>query len=95
MSSLDITELKIYPVKERVTETIAFCTATFNAALTVCGIRIREGKKGIYVAFPSQKSRERRYAIVYPANEEVKKEISNRILATYVINHLEDDNVAA
>jgi DNA-binding cell septation regulator SpoVG len=90
----DITELKIIPAKLENSPTLAFCKATFNHSLVVNGIRIREGKKGIYVAFPlaggnpkNQKFR----PIVYPASPEARKEISNRILATYVINHCVDD----
>lgn len=90
LPNLDITELKIFPVKEKVSSTIAFCTATFNSALVVSGIRIREGKKGIYVTYPVHISHGNRFPIVYVVNEEAKKEISNRILATYVINHCVD-----
>jgi DNA-binding cell septation regulator SpoVG len=91
---LDITELKIVPSKPESSPTLAVCKATFNDSLVVHGIRIREGKKGIYVAFPlagggAPKSRFR--PLVYPANSQARKEISNRILATYVINHCVDD----
>jgi DNA-binding cell septation regulator SpoVG len=91
---LDITELKIVPTKLENSPTLAFCKATFNDSLVVNGIRIREGKKGIYVAFPlsgGKPQKNRFLPIVYPANPQAKKEISNRILATYVINHCVDD----
>ncbi len=92
--SIDITDLKIVPTKFENSQTIAFCQAIFNNSLVVNGIRIREGKKGIYVAYPfaggNLKKKDFR-PIVYPANKEARKEISNRILATYVINHCVDD----
>ncbi|OGJ90448.1 MAG: hypothetical protein A2268_02990 [Candidatus Raymondbacteria bacterium RifOxyA12_full_50_37] len=91
MNELDITELRIYPVKEKKSNLLAFCTATFNNALVVSGIRIKEGVKGVYVTFPVQKSGDKTYPIVFPASEEARKEISNRILATYIINHCVDD----
>ena len=65
---------------------------TFNDALIVSGIRIKEGKKGIYVAFPLSSAKDgKKYPIVYPVNAETRKEISNRILATYVVNHCIDE----
>ena len=90
---LDITELKIVPTKLENSQTIAFCKATFNNSLIVNGIRIREGKKGIYVTYPftGGKPQKKVWPVVYPANKEARKEISNRILATYVINHCVDD----
>ncbi|MFH0920800.1 MAG: SpoVG family protein [Fibrobacterota bacterium] len=92
---LDITELKIMPSKWENSPTRALCSATFNGSLVVHGIRIMEGKKGIYVAFPLTggrgSSHTGRRPIVYPANPEIRKEISNRILATYVINHCVDE----
>jgi stage V sporulation protein G len=90
-TTLDITELRIYPTKKE-SAIKAFCTATFNHALCVSGIRIKEGKKGVYVAFPLTTSATgKRHPVVFPATGEARREISNRILATYVINHCVDD----
>ena len=93
ISHLDITDLKIMPSKILNSPVRALCTATFNDALTVSGIRIKEGKKGIYVAFPlsSRFGSPKAMPVVYPSNPEAKREIVNRILATYVINHCIDE----
>jgi len=92
---LDITDLKITPSKWENSNTRALCSATFNDSLVVHGIRIIEGKKGIYVAFPLTGGRSNghtgRRPLVYPATPEIRREISNRILATYVINHCVDE----
>jgi stage V sporulation protein G len=90
--TIDITDLKIYPSKKEDSNTRAFCVATFNDSLVVSGIRIKEGKKGIYVAFPIQDGLNgKKFPVVYPASGDARKEISNRILATYVVNHCVDD----
>jgi len=93
LNDLDITNLKIMPSKFDDSPTRALCTAVFNDALVVSGIRIKEGKKGIYVSFPmmSRHGNPKPRPVVYPANPVARKEISNRILATYVINHCVDD----
>ncbi len=74
---MEITDLTIIPEKAHPSH-IACCTVTFDSALIISGIHIRENKNGIYVQFPS--------AFNF-TDEEYRKEASNRILATYVINH--------
>lgn len=93
MDNLDITDLKIFTVNKQGSNKIkAFCRATFNGFLNVSNICIKEGKKGIYVAFPFQKDNKGNLRkIVYPASKKAMKAIKNRILATYVLNHCVDD----
>jgi len=82
---MDITELTITPVKyqdDRTPKCLAVCFVSFQAGLQLRNIRILEGKKGIFIRFPN---------VVSFANSEARKEASNRILATYVINHCVDD----
>jgi stage V sporulation protein G len=91
--TLELTDLTIHPSKFEDSKTRALCTATFNHALTVTGIRIIQGIKGIFVSFPKTGKRTagKSCPIVYPANPDIKKTIESRILATYVINHCVDD----
>ena len=89
--SLEITDLRIYPNRETDSKTLAYCIVTFNNALIVSGIRILEGEKGIYVAFPINDTYPNQRTVVYPSSGEARKEISNRILATYVVNHCVDE----
>jgi DNA-binding cell septation regulator SpoVG len=82
---MEITELKIFPNRDQkfpLKSCLADCIATFESGLKVKHLRIMEGKKGIYVRFPGSLSFE---------TQESKKQITNRILATYVINHCIDD----
>jgi len=90
-SSLEITDLKIYPQHKESSNVRAFCVVTFNNALIVSGIRIKEGEKGIYIAFPLNKTGDKQFPVVYPATGDARKEISNRILATYVVNYCIED----
>ena len=90
-AQLEITDLKVHPVKGKEDGTLAYVTATFNDALIVSNIRIKEGVKGIYIEFPLQRALDgKQYPIVYPSSGDSRKEISNRILATYVVNHCVD-----
>jgi len=89
---VELTELKIFPAKKENSNLLAFCIATFNESLIVSGIRIKEGKKGVYVTFPITTGTDgKMHPVVYPASGEARKEICNRILASYVVNHCADD----
>jgi len=91
-NSIELTELRIYPVKNRENGTLAYCVATVNAALRLSGLRIKEGKKGVYVAFPLSEGKDgKKYPVYYPVNAEIRKELTNRILASYVVNHCVDE----
>lgn len=92
MISLEITSLKIYPSETEGSNLLANCVVTFNDALVVSDIKIKEGKKGIYVAFPIRENTGNFMPVVYPSSGEARKEISNRILATYVVNHCIDES---
>jgi len=79
--SLDITDLKIFPFSKRSGgrfKILAVCIATFNNGIVIDGIKIKEGKNGIWVRLPT---------FVTFANPEAKKAACNRILASWVINH--------
>jgi len=83
----EITELKIEPltggdpVGGRFKE-LAVCIATLNNNMVIHGIRVREGKDGIFVKWP---------LLIDFTDKEARKKQDNRILATWVINHCMDD----
>lgn len=82
---MEITELKIFPIKkEYVPESgeKAYCVAIIDNKIKLSGLKIKEGKGGIYVSMPKV------YKFI---DKQAKKEFANRILATYVINHCMDE----
>src|SRR5262245_33616752 len=85
---LEITDLKFISAKKENSKTRAFCTVVFNQALIVAGLRIQQGKKGIYITFPLSTSPDgRRWPLVYPANGEARRNIAAHILANYALNY--------
>ena len=90
-NKLELTELKIYPSEKGDSAVKAICIATFNNSLIVSGIKIKEGEKGIYIAFPLAGTYPNQRPVVYPTSGDVRKEISNRILSTYIVNHCIDN----
>jgi len=84
---LDVTHLEIVPLKNELFpvhvkgQNIATFKATVNESLVVSG-SIKASKKGIYCTYPKGIS----------FLKDAKKTLSNRILATYVINYCIEEN---
>ena len=78
---MEITDLQIIPCQNHPL-CRAVCKATLDHALTIDAICIMEGKNGITVKFPQ--------SIAF-TDADKQKDMSNRILATFVINHCVDN----
>ncbi|MBQ3422522.1 MAG: SpoVG family protein [Romboutsia sp.] len=60
-----------------------FATVTFNGVLMVHGIKIVEGEKGLFVAMPSRKAKEKFVDTVHPISREFKEVLDAAILEEY------------
>lgn len=48
------------------------------------GLRVVEGKKGLFLAMPQEKSKDGKwYSLFYPATEEARTSLSDLVLAAY------------
>jgi len=62
----------------------AFVDIVINEALLVRGLRVIEGKNGLFVSMPKEQGKDKRwYDIIRPISKETKEEISNVILSAY------------
>jgi len=78
---MEITEIRItISDKARIR---AFVSVTFDKMLVVHGIRVLDGKKGIFVAMPSKRSGDMFKDIVHPLNTDFRKIIQEKILKEY------------
>lgn len=71
-------EITNVDIKVPQTDCVARVSITIDTAIRIDFIKIMEGKKGVYVQWPK--------SIVFVDKDE-KKDMSNRILATYVCNY--------
>ena len=61
-----------------------FASITIDDELVVTGFRILEGKKGLFLAFPSQAGKDGEYYdTTFPLNKDTRGYISDEILAAY------------
>lgn len=62
----------------------AFADIALNESLLLKGLRIVEGRNGLFVSMPREKGRDNRwYETVHPLSKQVKEEIANAILSVY------------
>lgn len=88
--SLEITDIKINLAKGT-GATKAFAKIVFNDSFCVDGIKILDGKNGLFISMPSkentpaaiEKGADRFRDICFPINKESRKAIQDKILAAY------------
>ena len=84
-NNLVITQVKVRLVPQESGHRLkAFATIVFNNALLIDDIRIIEGKKRLFVAMPSRKTKEGNYVdVVHPINSDTRRLIEETILTNY------------
>lgn len=79
-----ITNVSIYPINKEDSNLKAFATLEIDSAFVVKGIRIIEGKKGLFVAMPSHKGEDGEYYDdAYPITKKAREDVNEAILAMY------------
>ena len=79
-----ITNVSIYPINKEDSNLKAFATLEIDSAFIVKGIRIIEGKNGLFVAMPSHKNDDGEYYDdAFPITKKARKDVNEAILAMY------------
>lgn len=62
----------------------AFCDLSVSDSLVIKGLKVVEGKEGLFVGMPSEAGKDGKwYTTVVPLNKEVKDEIERLVLEAY------------
>ena len=81
---MEITEVNVYPVQNTDSTLKAFISITIDEELVIKGLKIIEGKKGLFVSFPSEKGAdEKYYDSVFPITAECRKYMVSKIMEEY------------
>lgn len=81
--SIRITEVAIFPVRNHQpgAPLQAFARIVLNDAFVVTGLRLVQGRTGIFVAFPREKGKN--VTICFPIRKDLQEEMSRVILDRY------------
>ena len=77
---MEITEVRISVLNDRIK---AYASITFDNMLVVHGIKILDGRKGVFVAMPSKRSGDKFKDLVHPLNSDFRTKIQDNILLEY------------
>ena len=86
---MTVTNCSIYPKSDNESSVRAEATVTLDNSLTIHGLRIIDGKDGLFVAFPirgvtkGSDGRKRYLDVVHPCNDELRNNICEEVLACY------------
>lgn len=74
----------------------AYVSLTFDECFTVIGLKVVDGKNGLFVAYPSYRTSDGTYKdIAYPLNTDYREILSDAIINKYkkeIDNHKETDS---
>jgi stage V sporulation protein G len=76
--------VKVYPIREPKSNTLAFANVGIENLLAISGIRVVTGKNGLFVDMPQSKDKNGEYHdIAFPINAELRKEVNKAVLGAY------------
>ena len=83
MPTIDVRINTMYP-PGTIGGTRAFASATIDQSLAIRGIRVVEGKEGLFVSMPSQKTKSGEYKeICFPVTREFREQLQGSVLSAY------------
>ena len=81
---MKITETRVYPLSNKDSNLKAFASITLDDAVCITGIRIVEGKMGLFVSMPQSKDNDGEYHdVAFPITKEAREEIQDAVLDAY------------
>lgn len=81
---MKITEVRVFPLSKKDSNLKAFASITLDDAVCITGIRIVEGKMGLFVSMPQSKDNEGEYHdVAFPITKEAREEMQDAVLDAY------------
>lgn len=84
-----VTDIAVYPYEAKDNPTVAFVNVTILDKLVLKGIRVVDGRKGLFIAFPQTKRKAKKagkdeyFDIFFPITKEFREELTDSILEAY------------
>jgi len=89
---MNITEVKIYKLQD--SKTLALASITINNEFVVSGMKVLNGKNGLWVAMPNRKNAQDEYKdICFPITKGARQNIIDLVLGKYNEQVTVQDNV--
>ncbi len=76
-------DVKIYPKKNPDSSILAYAAVTLNGCFAVRGLKVVDGRKGLFVSMPNQQVKGEYKDICFPCTKEFKREFDRAVLDAY------------
>lgn len=85
INGIEITDVIIFPIKNKISTLKAFAQVILNDQFIVLGIRIIQGKNGMFIQFPHEynKAASKGYDICYLITAELRSYMTDKVLDQY------------
>lgn len=80
---MEITEIKLYPFKRKVHNTIAVAQVSFDNELLVTGLELCERNGKYYIRYPKNNNNKHKLCYYQPKNKAFTDYMLNQVLAKY------------
>ena len=82
--SLPDLDVRVYPLKEPQGNLLAMASVTIAGAFAVRGLRVMDGKNGLFVSMPQAKNGQGEWRdICYPISKEVREALNGAVIHGY------------
>jgi len=87
-SGIDVSGIKldvrVYPLNEPQGKTKAFASVAVDDLIAICGVRVVEGEKGLFVTMPQSQDKDKKFHdVAFPLVGDLRKEINKAVLNEY------------
>jgi len=79
---MEITEVRIFPFQGS-SNVKAYASLTLDDKVVVKGIRVVEGRNGLFASMPSRKVKDDYYDIFFPITAEMREIIQEKVIEAY------------
>lgn len=84
-TNTSISKFSISPLPQPINGSVAVCSATFYNTLTVNGMTINNGRKGLYVKMPQKRTKQGRFLdVCHPLSAEGRQNINETLISAYL-----------
>ena len=81
---MNVTEVRVFPVKKEDDKLKAFATITLDSCFVIRDLKVIHGNSGLFIAMPSRKKKDGTYAdIAHPLNRETRGMIEQAVFDEY------------
>lgn len=90
---MEITEVRIFPYKKAKKSNLkAFASVEFDECFAVTGLKIMDGKKGLFVSMPASEDSEGEYHdVCFPVTKKFRKELNDAVITAFNEEDEEDE----